>query len=179
MFELHADDDALAFSIETLPFIDVESLRRLLAGVSEDDGPELSPKPPRRRLSSASSSAVAEPRIPIPPPPALVLTPEMVSSTWLSSLTLSLLSHLTSTVLPSIRTLSQDGAAQLASDLGYLSNIVRAMNVEWDELEKWKELAELSDEDGFKRVREAVASGEEMELTLRLIGKMRGWRSDP
>ncbi|KAG8908788.1 hypothetical protein FRB99_003026 [Tulasnella sp. 403] len=178
MFELHADDDALGFSIETLPFVDTESLRRLLSGTTESDEPEVSPKPQRRRLSSASSGSQPKPRINIPPPPTLVLTPEMVSSTWLSSLTLSLLSYLTSTVLPSIRTLSQDGAAQLSSDLGYLSNIVRAMNVEWDELERWKELSEMSDEEGGKKLKELAVSGDEVDAPLRLIAKMRGWRSD-
>lgn len=185
MFELHADDDALAFSIETLPFVDKDSLDRLLAGGGASDGegdaPDVSPRPRRRRLSSTSSatSGGTAPHINIPPPPTttFVLTPEMVSSTWLSSLTLSLLSHLTTNILPAIRILSQDGAAQLASDLGYLTNIVRAMNVEWDELDRWRELGELSDEDGRKRVKELIAAGEDMEPPLRAISRMRGWTS--
>ncbi|KAG8993426.1 hypothetical protein FRB94_010807 [Tulasnella sp. JGI-2019a] len=185
MFELHADDDALAFSIETLPFVDKESLRRLLSSgdsetvVGSDLGPDVSPKPRRRRLSSNSSatSSGAAARIAIPPPPALTfaLTPEMVSSTWLSSLTLSLLSHLTTNILPSIQVLSLDGAAQLASDLGYLANIVRAMNVEWDELERWRELSEMGDEDGKRKVREILAGGDDIEGAMRSVARMRGW----
>jgi len=66
----------------------------------------------------------------------------------------------------------------LASDLGYLSNIVRAMNVEWDELEKWRELSELDDEEGVKRVKDSNAAGEELELPMKLISRMRGWRAD-
>ncbi|KAG8843204.1 hypothetical protein FRB96_004231 [Tulasnella sp. 330] len=185
MFELHADDDALAFSIETLPFVDKESLRRLLAGGAESEnaggggetGLEASPKPTRRRLSSNSSAGTAG-RIQIPPPPTMLpftLTPEMVSSTWLSSLTLSLLSHLTTNVLPAIRLLSSDGAAQLASDLGYLANIVRAMNVEWDELDKWRELSEMSDEDGKKKVADILTAREDMESVMKSVGRMRGW----
>ena len=68
------------------------------------------------------------------------MTPEMVSSTWLASLALSLLSHLTTTVLPNIPSLSTAGAAQLAEDLGYLSQIVKALNVEWEKLEQWKDV---------------------------------------
>lgn len=183
MFEIHADDDALGFSIETLPFISTESLRKALMGMSEDETalqPEISPRPERRRLSSGSSSSNLKAHINIPPPQPLVLTPEMVSSTWLSSLALSLLSHLTSNILPSIRTLSQDGAAQLGSDLSYLSNIVRAMNVEWEDLEKWKELAEMNDEEGSKKLKEATSNGngDDLDAVLKLVSRMRGWRAD-
>ncbi|KAG8943802.1 hypothetical protein FRC04_002496 [Tulasnella sp. 424] len=182
MFELHADDDALGFSIETLPFISTESLRKALLGMSDEETaqPEISPRPERRRLSSGSTSSNPKAHINIPPPQPLVLTPEMVSSTWLSSLALSLLSHLTSNILPSIRTLSQDGAAQLGSDLSYLSNIVRAMNVEWEDLEKWKELAEMSDEEGTKKLKDATSggNGDELDAVLKLVSRMRAWRTD-
>ncbi|KIO18425.1 hypothetical protein M407DRAFT_225621, partial [Tulasnella calospora MUT 4182] len=183
MFEIHADDDALGFSIETLPFISTESLRKALLGMSEDETaqpPEVSPRPERRRLSSGSTSSNPKAHINIPPPQPLVLTPEMVSSTWLSSLALSLLSHLTSNILPSIRTLSQDGAAQLGSDLSYLSNIVRAMNVEWEDLEKWKELAEMNDEEGSKKLKDAASNGngDDLDAVLKLVSRMRGWRTD-
>ncbi|KAG9008317.1 hypothetical protein FRB90_008999 [Tulasnella sp. 427] len=174
MFEIHADDDALGFSIETLPFVNAESLRKAILGMTEDETaqlqPEISPRLERRRLSSGSTSSNPKAHINIPPPQPLVLTPEMVSSTWLSSLALSLLSHLTSNILPSVRTLSQDGAAQLGSDLSYLSNIVRAMNVEWDDLEKWKELAEMSDDEGLKKLKDAASggNGDESDTVLKL-----------
>ncbi|KDQ11263.1 hypothetical protein BOTBODRAFT_68150 [Botryobasidium botryosum FD-172 SS1] len=114
LFEVYADDDALAFSLETPPFVDADSLRALL---------EL----------SALTAGEGDPG---PLPLASALTPEMVSTTWLSTLALSLLSHFTTTILPSIRTLSAPGAAQLASDLGYLANIIRALNVEWEDLDR-------------------------------------------
>ena len=98
VFEVYAADDALGFSIETLPFVDSDSTGDLNA--------------------------------------------EMVLSTWVSSLSLSLLAHLTGAVLPSIKNFSNAGAAQLASDLAYLSNAVRALDVEWEELEKWREEVE-------------------------------------
>ncbi|ORX36105.1 oligomeric Golgi complex subunit 7 [Kockovaella imperatae] len=98
VFEVYAADDALGFSIETLPFVDSESTGDLNA--------------------------------------------EVVLSTWVSSLSISLLAHLTGTILPGIRNLSTSGSAQLASDLGYLSNAVRALDVEWEDLEKWREKIE-------------------------------------
>ena len=95
VFEVYAADDALGFSIETLPFVDAESTGELSA--------------------------------------------EIVLSTWVSSLSLSLLAHLTATILPRIRNLSTSGSAQLSSDLAYLSNAVKALDVEWEDLEKWRE----------------------------------------
>lgn len=161
LFEVYAVDDALAFSVETLPFVDPQSLRAVL-------NPSPAPSPigdhHLRRLSSSHSFNT-------PPPPQPTLPPEMVVSAWLSSLTLSLLSHLTAQVLPSIRTLSRPGAAQLASDLGYLSNVVRALNVEWGELERWKDVAELDDEAGKMKVKEEGFGGE----VFSTVAKLRGW----
>lgn len=153
VFEVYADDDALAFSIETLPFIDTESLRELLY-------PE---KPAEDVLDKVGDKA---PSAPSPP----VLSAEAVLSTWVSSLALSLLSHLTKSTLPAIRALSNPGAAQLASDLGYLSNAVRALDVEWDDLERWREATECKDEAEW---REKV--GSERKGVLAAVGKLRGW----
>jgi len=110
---------------------------------------------------------------------------EMVSSTWLNSLTLSLLSHLTSVILPSIISLSSSGCAQLASDLAYLSNIVHALNVEWDDLERWKEVVEMSDEDGkktweAKRAESRLGGRQEVGYEVwEFAAKMRGWLDSP
>ncbi|KAJ6499131.1 Golgi complex component 7-domain-containing protein [Mycena sanguinolenta] len=151
LFDVYADDDALSFSLHTLPHVDPEILKSLaeLAPPSVDTG--ASPGHKRRQsLAAAPKPAVA--------PPPTALDPELVSSAWLSSLGHTLLTHLTSAVLPNITTLSPAGAAQLASDLGYLSTIVRALNVVFEDLDRWKEYAELDDEEGRKRV-----SGREFE----------------
>lgn len=162
LFEVYADDDALAFSVETLPFVDAESLHAVL-------NPSPAPSPVGehhlRRLSLSHT-------VTTPPAPQVTLPPEMVVSAWLSSLTLSLLSHLTAQVLPSIRTLTSPGTEQLASDLGYLSNVVRALNVEWGELERWKEVVEMDDEAGQARAKEEGASSEEVFST---VARLRGW----
>ncbi|KAI0689161.1 Golgi complex component 7-domain-containing protein [Cytidiella melzeri] len=167
LFEVYADDDALSFSLETLPFIKVEMLRAL-----SEPHPEASPGHSRR----TASLSMKTPPVGIPSSQStatLVLPPEAVSAVWLSSLGLSLLSHLTSTVLPSIRALSTDGAAQLASDLGYLSSIVMALNIEDAELDKWKEYVEMDEVVGRERYREeGVDDG-----VLSVVGRLRGWGS--
>ena len=101
----------------------------------------------------------------------------MVISAWLSSLTLALLSHLPSTVLPSICKLSPSGTAQLVSDLGYLSNVLSALGVGWGELERWKEVGEVGDEEGRERVgRESgEVGGEGAGEVWGLVARLRGW----
>ena len=179
LFEVYADDDALAFSIETLPFVDED----LLKSVAEQSNFEGHPHPPstgstpgihhsRRSSSIALKAPPAGSVLPAYTTPA-VLSPEAVSAAWLSSLALSLLTHLTTSVLPRIKTLTSTGAAQLSSDLGYLSNVVQALNVRSTDLEKWKDSLDLSDEDGKRQAKDKeVASEDQIFLT---IAKMRGW----
>ncbi|KAG5648604.1 hypothetical protein DXG03_003215 [Asterophora parasitica] len=155
LFEVYADDDALAFSLHSLPHIDPETLK----GLSEQTSSEALPQPTHMRRGSLSTTKLTP------------LDPDAVSSAWLSSLGHTLLEHLTTTILPNIPSLSQAGAAQLASDLEYLSNIVRAINVEFPELDRWKELVELDDEEGKKRLEEA----EDVDHVLRIVASLRRW----
>ncbi|KAI5118827.1 hypothetical protein M0805_009405 [Coniferiporia weirii] len=181
LLEVYADDDALAFSIETLPFVDEDSLRTLAAesaSVTESESADVdAPRPRPRHLSSSSLS------IKIPPAPATpLLTPEAVSSAWLASLALALLAHLTGRVLPAITRLSTRGAAQLAEDLAYLGQIGRALNVEWPALEALREAVGLEEEALRRRLRAPAAKDEEKEKekavvveVLKVVAKLRGW----
>ncbi|GAA5862086.1 hypothetical protein JCM3774_006169 [Rhodotorula dairenensis] len=164
LFEVYADDDALAFSIETLPFVHAEALRamqqpspsapplmtRQNSGhrsspsdlLQQQNGTSFSPAGPRARRPSLAGSAQQPPL----QQPAIKLTAETVIATWLSSLTLSILTHLTASVLPKIQRLSKHGANQLVSDLDYISNVARALDVESPEdLEGWRDAAALED----------------------------------
>lgn len=157
LFEVYADDDALTFSLETLPFIDAE----LLKGLSEqsDSSPQAPPGHMRRAsLAPAMRSS------------SMALSPEAVASAWLSSLGHSILLHLTSKVLPKIRTLTPSGAAQLSSDLGYLSNIVRAINVEYEDLDKWKDYVSAGDEEGRN-----MGAEKQGDSVWTQVARMRGW----
>lgn len=129
IFELYSGEDALAFSLETLPYVDQESLQALLQEST--------------------------------------MGPELVVSTWVSSLTICLLAYLTVSVLPSFRPpLTNSGAAQLATDLGYLSNAVKALDVEWEELETWREAADCKTSEEMK--------GKNGEI-YRMVAALRGW----
>ncbi|KAF7315511.1 Expansin-like EG45 domain-containing protein [Mycena indigotica] len=158
LFDNYADDDALSFSLHTLPHLDPEILATLSELAVHVD---VHSSPGHRRRQSLAAN-------PKPPAP---LDPEVVSSAWLSSLGHSLLRHFTTTVLPAISTLSASGTAQLASDLGYLSTIVRALNVEYEDLERWKEYSELDDEEGKRRKAEGAGG----DSVLDTISRMRGW----
>jgi len=196
MFEVYVgDEEALAFSIETLPFLEMDpglcelvgSQSTALAQFEASSPSPLSKRegsPSMRRTSLSSPSTFTSPPIAQPPPPPM--TAEMVSSAWLSCLALALLSQLTDTILPTIRALSGTGAAQLAYDLGYLSTTVRALNVEWEPLEKWRSYCELSNEEGRKRYLGATGVtafastlDEKMELDdiLKHVAKIRGWNT--
>ena len=73
---------------------------------------------------------------------------------------------------PSIRILTTAGAAQLASDLGYLSSIVMSLNVEYEDLDKWKEYVEMDDAAGRQKVKEV--KGDSLLLN---VARLRGWSS--
>jgi len=161
VFEVYAADDALAFGIESLPFIDVSTLPH---NISE---PGISPRqsrfddtllPTEGGNGSGGSGG---------------MTAEIVLTTWISSLTLTLLSHLTKTTLPSITTLTSGGADQLVSDLGYLGNAVRALDVEWGELEVWgRVVGSVNDDAAWKEGFEKSQNGE--GDIWKVVGKMRG-----
>ncbi|WWD21870.1 hypothetical protein CI109_106358 [Kwoniella shandongensis] len=119
------------------------------------------------------------PFIQLPPPNANAQAdgessppPETVLSTWISSLALTLLSHLTTTTLPSIRNLSNTGQQQLKTDIGYLSNAVRALDVEWEELARWERAVGLDESAWRKAERESEA---EEGTVIRRVARMRGW----
>ncbi|THV02443.1 hypothetical protein K435DRAFT_775627 [Dendrothele bispora CBS 962.96] len=158
LFEVYADDDALSFSLHTLPYLDAELLRNLPEQTTSSTEVLHNPPSHTRRQSIAYVRPVT-------------LDPETVSTAWLSSLGQSILVHLVSDVLPQIKSLTESGAAQLASDLAYLSPIVRALNVEFDELETWKEYVDLDDEAGKAKMKTADPS----DHVLETVSRMRGW----
>ncbi|PFH53813.1 hypothetical protein AMATHDRAFT_45270 [Amanita thiersii Skay4041] len=149
LFEIYADDDALSFSLNTLPFVDSDDSKMIF----EQSDPTTMH---RRRPSVASTKQL--------------LDPEVVSSAWLFSLGKGLLNYITSDVLPHIPVLSSAGAAQLVSDLDYLSNIVRALNVESEELERWRQGVGMNDEEGRK-----AFTQNPNDSVMQHIGRMRGW----
>lgn len=156
LFEVYADDDALSFSLQTLPHLDFEMLK----GFTEPLIPE-TPGPSGSHTRRASMSFTTR---------ASVIDPETVSSAWLLSLGHTFLGNVMQEVLPTISSLSAAGAAQLASDLEYLTNIVRALNVEHEGLEKWKIYVEMEEED----IRAKLKEKEDAESILVDVARLRG-----
>jgi hypothetical protein len=124
LFEVYAEDDALAFGVALLPYVKEPTAQDYLNVDLDPDAP---------------------------------LAPETIISMWLTSLTRSLLVHLTETVLPAIEKgkpgqkpgdgLTASGEAQLESDMEYLGNVVRALGVEWT----WKSKSQSLEETGELR----------------------------
>jgi hypothetical protein len=141
VFEVYASDASLSYSIETLPFVDPSLFEANVENENETRADKL-----------VSPTSLTHPTAPT----EQTMAPETVLSTWISSLTLSLLAHLSSITLPSIRSLSNSGAKQLEADLDYLSNAVRALDVEWEELEKWKEGVGMSVDELRQKARSGV-----------------------
>ncbi|CAA7261681.1 unnamed protein product [Cyclocybe aegerita] len=156
LFEVYADDDALAFSLQTLPFVEAEMLQNL----SEQTQDLPNQQSHRRRPSSYMKPNAID--------------AEVVSSAWLVSLGHTFLEYLTAEILPAIPSLSVAGAAQLSSDLEYLSNIVRALNVEHSALERWKSYVGMDAADGIKTLNESIS--DPVDPVLERVAKLCGWR---
>jgi hypothetical protein len=150
IYEVYADDDALAFSLDTLPYVEHNMLRATSEQMQEASN--------WRGTTYSSKPAIAD--------------AETVTSAWLTSLGHTLLDHLTLDILPTIPMLTVAGAAQLFSDLEYLSNIVRALNVEHVLLDKWKTYVGV--DDGSKLITESGPGS--LDTVLDTVSKQRGWR---
>lgn len=156
LFEIYADDDALSFSLQTLPHLDLEMLKGLTESLAIE-----TPAPSGGHMRRASVSFTSK---------SSVTDPEAVSSAWLLSLGHTFIGYVTQEILPAISVLSTAGAAQLASDLEYLMNIVRALNVEHEGLEKWKMYVEMGEED----IRVKLIEKEGADSVLADIARLRG-----
>jgi hypothetical protein len=196
MFEDYAgDDEALGFSLETLPFIERDlGLKDYLEwsapgqnAAAERNAPS-SPQSKRMSMSSPSLHRLSLPgsaNTSMGNAKQPMLSADVISSAWISSMTLKLLSQLTGSVLPQIRTLSTSGAAQLAYDLEDLCNIARALNADWEDLERWRECSEMSSEEGRRRwlAVQGVAAFAQGHSTqevdgdaiIKFVARMRGW----
>lgn len=197
MFEDYAgDDEALGFSLETLPFIERDlGLKDYLEwsvhgqNTAAERNARSSPRAKRMSMSSPSFHRLSLPgsantSMNNAKPP--ILSADVISSAWISSMALKLLSQLTGSVLPQIRTLSATGSAQLAYDLEDLCNIARALNADWEDLERWRECCEMNNEEGRRRwlavqgvsaFAQGTAAAQEVDsdAIIKLVARMRAW----
>lgn len=178
IFEVYAKDEGLGYSVDTLPFVDMDLIREEEARAKiTEKGDDTEANGGMSTGASATSIHSQTPKEKAAGETELELSPEIVLTTWVSSLSLSLLSHLTRRILPRIRTLTNGGSAQLSSDLGYLSNAVRALDVEWEELERWREVCEIKTPEEWRGKAKDFRGdrGDEAEDIWRKVGALRGW----
>jgi hypothetical protein len=99
---------------------------------------------------------------------------EIVLQAWITSLTLTLLGHVTRDVLPSLsRPLSSTGVAQLNADLAYLSNAMRALDVESADMERWRRALECGNESELRAAMQDM--GEDGLPIAKTVQELRGW----
>ena len=153
LFEDYADNNALSFSLHTLPSVNTETIK-LISEQSEAAAP---PAIHRRSSLTATTKQVR-------------VDPEVVVSAWLFSLGKGFVDHITVDILPQIPSLSKPGATQLASDLEYLSNIVRVLSVESEDLEEWRRCLAMDEEEGHQAFAQAPA-----DSIMRHIGRLKGY----
>ncbi|RUS20640.1 Golgi complex component 7-domain-containing protein [Endogone sp. FLAS-F59071] len=207
-FEVYAvDRDALAFEVEGLPFADEapavavgeQQQAEILAqdatkfvGEREHDPSTvdvsvhvpLSPFLPSRGSRVASTT-------PMTARPAasslLTLTPEEVTHLWYTSLSRGTMHALLDQIL-SIPSLSPQGARQLAADIGYLINVLAALEIEpvpdlarvhrvlgMDDTEVFRRLRNRAGEDGGRRREDDEQfESEEARALLKKVAGMMG-----
>lgn len=183
LFEVYADDDALSYSLKTLPNLDPAMLEQIQPSSLEPE-PQSAPAPGLTKRHSlhgdhpgsltsahARSFSLAAPQPASAEAQQAALSVEEVVAAWLASLTNTVLTHLTTNVLPSIDALSSHGAQQLASDLSHISNVAKTFEVDNEDLERWREAAEMSDAEGRRVVQE---NGDDPVLSR--VARMRQWR---
>ncbi|EIN05885.1 hypothetical protein PUNSTDRAFT_122273 [Punctularia strigosozonata HHB-11173 SS5] len=166
LFEIYAEDEALSFSVGTLPFLRSD----VLAALWDQTTPVIIHAIETSRVGHARRSpSLSVKSVPLAMPSHL--SPESVTSAWLSALGSSVTSHFVQDVLPQIQRLTDAGAAQLSSDLEYLCTIVAALNVESDDLKRWKECVDM-DSNAYQAFR---STNGEPDQILNLVARMRGW----
>jgi hypothetical protein len=182
LFEGFAHDEGLGFSLGTLPHVNSDLLQTMTQAVQEDT----SARPQHHRtISTVGSFAAMNEKLglsksPGPSTPLETTLPqEVILSTWVSSTTSGLLDQFTSKILPEIkRPLTNHGATQLATDLSYLGNATRAMDVESQHLECWRESCETKSSAELKELMAQetfVARSPEAVDIARYIGWLRNW----
>ncbi|GHJ86056.1 hypothetical protein NliqN6_2458 [Naganishia liquefaciens] len=109
-------------------------------------------------------------------PQPVAIPQELVLQAWITSLTMTLLGHVTRDVLPAFsRPLSNTGVSQLSADLGYLSNAMRALDVESPDMERFRRALNCTSESDLAEA--ARDMGEEARDIVKQVQELRGWTS--
>ncbi|KAI8461950.1 oligomeric Golgi complex subunit 7 [Phakopsora pachyrhizi] len=130
LFEIYTavEEDALSFSIENLPFIDEQFFLDNVKSFQADN----------ENQSAGQEGSMEHQQ-------NVKLSSEVVISTWLSSLTSTVINQFTESTIPTLisrHRMSSHMRMQLIVDIDYLSNVVKALDVDTEALEQLKERLE-------------------------------------
>ncbi|KAH8930759.1 hypothetical protein BT69DRAFT_5396 [Atractiella rhizophila] len=167
LFEIyHAEEDALGWEVEGLPFLREEREK-------EEEKERLNKRASRLGMLEAPSPSLSTSQSQSIPEGDGETSEQHALGSHLMSLTISMIHHLLTNVLPSLpSTLPQQGAQQLAADLGYLENVVRALDLEVESLGVLGEEYEM----WRKEVESLGVLGEEYEMWRKEAEAGRRWR---
>ncbi|KAJ9123871.1 hypothetical protein QFC24_003648 [Naganishia onofrii] len=99
---------------------------------------------------------------------------ELVLHAWITSLTLTLLGYVTRNILPSFTPpLTTTGSAQLSADLGYLSNAMRALDVETADMERWRRAVDCANLSELTAAMQDM--GDEGLPVVKIVQRLKGW----
>lgn len=168
------DDNVMSWEIGKLEGVQEEMLLEAMQSQEESGGDALDAGTQdtmnAKTLFPTTHHSLSTSDIPQPLP----IPQELVLQAWITSLTMTLLGHVTRDVLPSFsRPLSNTGAAQLTADLGYLSNAMRALDVESADMERWRRALECTSEMDLAEA--ARDMGEEARSIVMQVQELRGW----
>ncbi|KAJ9107488.1 hypothetical protein QFC21_000942 [Naganishia friedmannii] len=123
-----------------------------------------------KALFPTTHHSLSSPQTPLEKP----IPTELVLHAWITSLTLTLLNHVTRNVLPSLSPpLTSTGSAQLSADLGYLSNAMRALDVETADMERWRRAADCTNVSELTAAMQDL--GDEGQPIAKIVQRLKGW----
>ncbi|CAG8586507.1 19029_t:CDS:1 [Racocetra persica] len=141
-FEVYADNESLAFSIKSLPFCDeVEDNSGVIVGKKDEStssaqGSEVN-EPSSKPSATSSIKIASESTVSLidssivqqPQPTTEDISTEEVTHAWITSVARGTMHALFERILM-ISQLSSHGTQQLLTDLGYLTNVLSALEIE-------------------------------------------------
>ncbi|KAJ9123269.1 hypothetical protein QFC22_001467 [Naganishia vaughanmartiniae] len=168
------EDGIMGWELGKLEGVQEEMLREALqmrdeegSGSLEDmTGGSLNAK----ALFPTTHHSLSLPQTPVEKP----IPAELVQHAWITSLTLTLLGHVTRDVLPSFTPpLTTTGSAQLSADLGYLSNAMRALDVETADMERWRRAVDCTNVSELTAAMQDM--GDEGLPIVKIVQRLKGW----
>lgn len=168
------DDSIMSWQIGKLEGVQEEMLLEVMQSQEASGGDALGVGTQESMNAKALFPTTHHSLSSIETPQPVAIPQELVLQAWITSLTMTLLGHVTRDILPAFpRPLSSTGVSQLSADLGYLSNAMRALDVESPDMERWRRALDCASESDLAEA--ARDMGEEARNIVKQVQEMRGW----